>query len=308
VTLAVVSLLGGTVALTVGADAAIRGAVRLARARRISPFVVGALLFGIDVESLGAALVAAGRGQTSIAAGEVFGTIVFLFSAAFGAALLIARKPVVSPSQQMVLVPGATLAAGALALANGEVTRLEGLVLVGAYVVYVNLVILEGRAVRLRAEEAEREARETPRIPGWVLVILGLALVYGGAAVLVDGGVRLLELTGLSAGFVGAAIIGALAAFDEVLLEVLPIRRGFPELATGNLFGTVAAFSTGVLGLAALVRPLVVDGAAKSAFLAASALYAIVATVFVVRGRAGKLVGLSVLAAYGGWLAFAARV
>src|SRR6266567_1672705 len=111
---AVVLLLGGAAVLAVGAEAAIRGAGR----RALSPFVLGALLFGVDVESLGAALIAAGKGQTSIAAGEAFGTIVFLFSAAFGAALLVSPRPIESPGTLMVLLPAGTLAMGAIALAD----------------------------------------------------------------------------------------------------------------------------------------------------------------------------------------------
>ena len=86
------------------------------------------------------------------------------------------------------------------------------------------------------------------------------------------------------------------------------MRRGIPELATGNLFGTVAAFSTGVLGLAALVRPLEVDGAGATAFLAAAALYTVVATIFLARGHVGTVVGVAILALYGLWLGFASRL
>jgi cation:H+ antiporter len=308
VALAIVLLLGGAVVLTVGAESAIRGAGRFAQARRISPFVLGALLFGIDIESLGAVLVAAGRGQTAIAAGEAFGTVVFLFSAAFGAALLVARKPVPAPSREMVLLPALALAAGAMALSDQLVNRFEGAGLIGIYLLYVAAVIREGRAAQLRAEAIEREALEGPRLPSGVLLIIGLGLVYVGATVLVDGGVRLLGHTSLTAGFVGAAIIGALASLDEVLLEVLPVIRGMPEIATGNLFGTVAAFATGVIGLAALVRPLEIDSAATSAFIASSVLYTVVALAFLVRGRAGRGVGLIVLAIYAVWLVFAARI
>src|SRR5437879_3139778 len=120
----------GAVVLTVGAESAIRGAARFAADHGLSPFVLGALLFGIDVESLGAALLAAGRGPTSLAAGEAFGTIVFLFSAGFGVALLVTRKPVAAPSRLMVLLPAATLVLGAAALANEEVSRFEGAALV----------------------------------------------------------------------------------------------------------------------------------------------------------------------------------
>jgi cation:H+ antiporter len=308
VAFAIVLLLGGAVVLTVGAEAAIRGAGRFAQDRRISPFMLGALLFGIDIESLGAALVAAGRGQTAIAAGEAFGTIVFLFSAAFGAALLVSRKPVEAPSREMVLLPALALAAGAMALSDQVVSRLEAAGLIGIYLVYVGAVMREGRAAQLRAEAIEREAREGPRIPSGFLLVIGLGLVFLGATVLVDGGVRLLDRTSLAAGFVGAALIGALASLDEVLLEVLPVLRGMPEIAMGNLFGTVAAFSTGVIGLAALVRPLEIDSAANSAFIASSVLYTVVAVAFLARGRAGKGIGLIVLAVYGVWLLFAARL
>src|SRR5947209_11296723 len=307
--LAVISLLVvGAAILTVGAEAAIRGAGRFAKARRISPFLLGALLFGVDVESLGAALIAAGRGQTALAAGEAFGTVVFLFSAAFGVALLLAPRPIKSPSTRMVLLPAATLLAGAAALADRAVSRVEGALLIGAYAIYLGIVVAEGRDARARGEEIVREAEEGPRLPPMVLLLGGLVLVYAGASVLVSGGVRLLSRTGLAAGFVGGAVIGAVASLDEVFLEVLPVRRGIPELATGNLLGTVAAFSTGVLGLAALVRPLEVDGAGATAFLAAAALYTVVATTFLARGRAGKVVGVTVLALYGLWLAFASRL
>jgi len=308
VALAIVLLLGGAAVLTVGAEAAIRGAGRFAQARRISPFVLGALLFGVDLESLGAALVAAGRGQTSIAAGEAFGTILFLFSAAFGAALLISKNPVEAPSREMVLLPALALVTGAMAISDQVVTRLEAGGLVGIYLVYIGAVIREGRAAQIRAEEIEREAQEGPRLPSGVLLLLGLGLVYVGATVLVDGGIRILDRTSLAAGFVGAALIGALASLDEVLLEVLPVLRGMPELATGNLFGTVAAFATGVIGLAALVRPLEIDSAASSAFIASSVLYTVVALAFLFSGRAGKVVGMVVVAIYALWLLFAARL
>jgi cation:H+ antiporter len=306
--LAIVLLLGGAAVLTVGAEAAIRGAGRFAQAHRISPFMLGALLFGIDLESLGAALVAAGRGQTSIAAGGAFGTIVFLFSAAFGAALLVSPKPVEAPSAEMILLPALALATGAMAIADHVVTRFEGAGLIGIYLVYIGAVIREGRAAQERAEAIEREALEGPRMPPVLLLVIGLGLVYFGATVLVDGGIRILDRTSLAAGFVGAALIGALASLDEVLLEVLPVIRGMPELATGNLFGTVAAFATGVIGLAALVRPLEVDSAANSAFIAASVLYTVVALAFLVRGRAGRGVGVIVIAIYAVWLLFAARL
>jgi cation:H+ antiporter len=302
----------GAVVLYLGAEGAVRGAAGLARAAGIPAFVLGALLFGTDLEGLGTAVVASARGQTSVAAGEVFGSILFVWGAAFGVAALLARKPIPSPGTAMVLAPALPLLAASLSVAiDSTVARWEGAVLLLLFALYVWFVVREGRAaVRRRAEEIEREAGEGPRSRGVraALAVGGLALLYVGAIVLVAGAERLVLQTGLLTGFVGAAILGALVSLDEVLLEVLPVRRGTPDLATGNLFGTMAAFTSGVLGLAAVVRPLTVDGPGALALLGAAVLYAVVGTAFLARERVGKLIGVAVLLLYGGWLFAASTV
>jgi cation:H+ antiporter len=301
---AVALLVAGAAVLYLGAEAAVRGATGLSRALGVTAFAVGALLFGIDLEGLGAAVVASARGETAIAAGEIFGTVLFLFSAAFGAALLLAREPVPSPDRIMVLAPGLHLVACAFAVADRYVARLEGVLLVVFYLAYVGLVVRTGRTPSAGDTEAVPD-RSGARL---LVVAGGLLAVAGGAGLLVAGGVRLVTEAGLTAGFVGAAVLGILVSLDEVVLEVLPIRRGTPELATGNLFGTLAAFTTGVLGLAALVRPLVIDAPGSVAFLGVAVLYAVVATTFVARGRAGRLLGTVVLASYAAWLVWSATL
>jgi cation:H+ antiporter len=302
--LALVLLAAGAVLVWLGAEGAIRGAAGFARAAGIPMFALGALLFGIDLEGLGTAVVASARGQSSIAAGEIFGTVLFLYSVAFGVALLVARRPVASPPPGMVIAPAASLVLASVVIADRFVDRLEGGVLVLMYAAYVALVVARRTPVVEQAERIEREAQEAPRSRSMLVAFAlgGLGLLYGGAVVLVEGGTRFLAATGLSAGFVGAAVLGVLVSLDEVLLEVLPIRRGTPDLATGNLFGTLAAFCSGVLGLAALVRPLAVDSGSSLAFLGAAGLYAIVSTVFLARGRAWRGVGATVLIVYAVWL------
>lgn len=304
---AVLLLVAGTLTVAVGAEWSVRGGVRVALGLGATPFLVGALLFGIDLESLGTVLTAVAGDRTTLAAGEAFGTIVFLFSAALGAALVLAPKPVESPGPWMVLLPAAALILGGVAVADARVSRLEGLSLLVAYAVYVREVVREGRRARERGRRLASQAERPSVLPPWMLTLAGVAFLSVGAFVLVAGGVRLLETTGLAAGFVGAAVIAALAGIDEVLLEVIPVIRGVPHLALGNLFGTLVAFSTAVPGLAAVIRPLAVDGAGSSSLAVAAVLYAVVGAAFLARGRAGRVVGLAVLGIYGGWLALAAR-
>jgi cation:H+ antiporter len=307
--LAAVGLLAlGAALLYAGAEGATRGASSLARTLGLPAFVVGALLFGIDLEGLGTAVGASASGEPSLAAGSIFGTVLFLFGAAFGSALLISKRPIPSPARSMVLAPAIPLLASALAIADRYVDRLEGALLVTLYVGYVALVVREGRLVKVRTEELERETAPRSRLTLIAWTVGGLGLLAGGAAVAVAGATRFVGEVGLSEGFVGAAILGVVVSLDEILLEVLPARRGDPELATGNLMGTLAAFCSVVLGVAALVRPLDIDSASALAFLGAAFLYAVVATVFLVRHRAGWGVGLFVLGFYAIWLVTAAEL
>ena len=310
--LAAALLVAGAAIVYAGAELAVRGAMWISRAAGISAFAIGALLFGIDPEGLGTAAVAAGRGETALGAGGIFGSVLFLFSAAFGVAVVVARRPVPAPSPIMMAAPAAGVAAAALAIADRYVSRPEALLLLLLYAAYVTLVLLERRwpagerPPEPPAGEEERAHERIRVLPAAVAAGVGLALLVGGALLLVDGGVRVAARTGLSAGFVGAALVGVLTSLDEVLLEVLPIRRGAPELATGNLFGTLAAFTTGVPGIAALIRPLSLDGGTQLAFLALAFVYALVAGTFFVRGRVGWVLGLVVLSFYAVWLVVAA--
>jgi cation:H+ antiporter len=301
--------LGGAL-LYAGAESAVRGAASLARAAGVPAFVLGALLFGIDLEGLGTAVGASAGGEPALAAGEIFGTVMFLFGAAFASALILARRPLPTPDPQMVLAPAIPVLAAAMVIADRFVGRLEAGLLLGIYAGYVALVVREGRLARARGEELEREAGErTPsRLVLTAMVAGGLILLAAGSGLAVSGATRFASEARLSDGFVGAAILGILVSLDEVLLSVLPARRGAPELATGNLLGTLAAFCSGVLGVAALVRPLDIDSAAALAFLGSAFLYALVATAFLARRRAGWGVGLFALAFYATWLLIAAEV
>jgi cation:H+ antiporter len=299
----------GTVLLYAGAEAAIRGATSVARALRVPAFVLGALLFGIDLEGLSTAVGASAAGQPLLAAGEIFGSVLVVFSVAFGGALILAKRPLESPDVRMVLAPAIPLLAAGMVLADRYVGRLEGALLLGIYAGYVAAVVHEGRLARAQAEELEGDTgtRRSSR-RDMAGAIGGLLLLAVGSGLAVAGATRFVANAGLSEGFVGAAVLGVLVSLDEILLEVLPARRGAPDLAIGNLLGTLAAFCSGVLGVTALVRPLYVDSAGALAFLGAAFLYTVVATAFLARGKAGWGVGLFVLAFYAAWLVTVAEI
>jgi len=310
----VVLLLLGMAFLEVGAQLAVGGVQALAVATGVSAFALGVVLFGIDTESLGSTVVAAGRGETALGAGVAFGTIVFTFGAAFGVALLLSRRPVAAPAPAKVLAPAIGLVGVTLTVTDLVVTRAEGLALVLLYVAYLSSVIVGARHERAApiaggSDDAAGGTSGRGRL-GWALArtAVGLVALYGGAWLMVEGGLRVLRLSDLTAGFVGAALVGVLASLDEVVLEMMAVRRGSDGLATGNLLGTLAGFTMLAPGVAAIVHPLTLDGAVSATLIAAAILYVVVAVTFLLRGRAGRLLGAFLLVGFAGWAIAAVRL
>jgi cation:H+ antiporter len=157
-------------------------------------------------------------------------------------------------------------------------------------------------AVEPRAPGAGRLGAPGPRI------VVGLALAVAGALALVAGVDRIAARISPAPGFLAAAVAGGGAGLGRGLLDVLPGMGRDPTTTVADLLASLAVLGTGALGLATLIRPMMVDSAALSALLAAGAMYAAVAVPLLARGRIGRVTGAVVLALYGIWLGLGARI
>ena len=240
------------------------------------------------------ALVAAALGGTSLAAGAAYGGPVFAF-ALMGAALLVEGRPLPAPGRTSMLVAAAALVAGALPVADQVIERAEAVLLLTAYVL-------------LLSPRGSTGADGTGRGRTVTRSLLGLGALLGGAVLLAVGGSGFAEAAVLAPGFVGAALVGALAWLGR------PGRRGGRASGGGDgrgtdrIFDVIPFLAVAVPGAAAVVRPLEVDSGATSALIALAVMYAVTATPLLARGRAGRAVGASLILTYGGWLVLASRI
>ncbi len=108
------------------------------------------------------------------------------------------------------------------------------------------------------------------------VAVLGLALLARASGRFVDGAVGLSRTFGVSPVLIGAVVIGLGTSLPEVLVSVLAASRGDAALGIGNIVGSNAANLSIVLGVAAIVTPLVVGASllrreAPMAFVAVGA-------------------------------------
>ncbi|WP_207223575.1 calcium/sodium antiporter [Pseudonocardia sediminis] len=92
-----------------------------------------------------------------------------------------------------------------------------------------------------------------------LLGIGGLALLLVGAELLVRSGSRLATRLGLSPMVIGLTVVSIGTSLPELAIGIDAARSSSPGLATGNIVGTNLVNLLFVLGLGALLRPVLFD-------------------------------------------------
>lgn len=93
----------------------------------------------------------------------------------------------------------------------------------------------------------------------WLLLLLGLALLAGGAEALVRGASRLASSLGVRPLVIGLTVVGFGTSTPEVVVSALASAQGEPAIALGNVLGSNIANSGLILAIAALILPMRCD-------------------------------------------------
>ncbi len=124
------------------------------------------------------------------------------------------------------------------------------------------------------------------------LVLVGIALLYGGGEALVRGSVRLARAVGLSPLVIGLTVVSFGTSTPELASTLAATLRGAPAVAFGNVVGSNIANIGLILGCTALVWPL----ATQARFLRREVPFMLAASGLLfplaVDGRIGRVEGL----------------
>lgn len=283
---------GGLWLLVESVEGLVKSLRAWALAAGLSGVLVGALVLGFDVESTAAGVAATLNDLPGTALGASVGAAIFLVTVGLGTAALIAPFAVRPPVTLLAAAAVATAVSIGLA-ADGRLSRLDGGLLLASFFPLVAAVVL--RRPRTEPQAGERPARPKLLV---LKVVGGLVGLVVGAELLVFGTQRIVSELGFSETVFGLLVVAAAVSFEEVVLEVLPAFRGFPELSVGNALGTLVFLLTGSLGVIVLARPIDVPASVTSYHLPALALTVLLAGALLARGRFGRVEGAALVTAY----------
>jgi cation:H+ antiporter len=92
----------------------------------------------------------------------------------------------------------------------------------------------------------------------YILLSIGLVILLGGGKFLVDGASGLALKFGLSPGLVGLTIVAMGTSAPELLVSVSAALKGNSDIAVGNVVGSNIANISLVLGITAIVYPIII--------------------------------------------------
>jgi cation:H+ antiporter len=294
-------LAGAAVLLVGGAELFVENAASAARRLGVTVLAVGILLAGAEPEELLTAVLAAAQHRPGLAAGDAIGANVTMLTACLGLAALVRPLQLGRRVMQYAVLAAVAGAFAFLALLDGHVGRVEGALLVLAYIALVALVWWREREPPKLGELAELDDDEDDdgdrsATTGLLLSLVGVAGMLVGGDLAVNGAVRVVESFGSTDSAVGLTILALATTAELFALVFAAVRHDVPEIAVAGVVGSAAYNATATLGAAALARPLTVDGLVVPAALAA--LLPIIVLLLAIRGRLGRPAAALLVAVY----------
>jgi cation:H+ antiporter len=298
----------GLVLLFFGGESLIRGAVSLAKKLGLPTLIISLTVvgFGTSMPELLVSLRAAFAGSPDIALGNVIGSNTANILFILGLCILVApiENYDAGARANMIKATIVALVMMAIALTSSELSRLYGAILFAGLIAYIVYSYFVGRK-QTAAADAAGEVDDTlgaEPLSGLLTagyLVLGFALLFGGAELLVRGAVSIARDVGISEAVIGLTIVAVGTSLPELAASMVAAIKRQGDVAIGNIIGSNIFNILGILGIASMVKPITIS-ANFPAFDIPVMLMATVALLVVLLAKwpLGRIVGAAFMAGY----------
>ncbi|SFM62755.1 calcium/sodium antiporter [Marinobacter zhejiangensis] len=264
--LAIAAILAGLVLLVWSADRFVDGAAATARHLGMPTLLIGMVIigFGTSAPELAVSAMAATDGNPGLALGNAYGSNITNIALIVGLVALV--SPIVVHSQVLKKELPLLLVLCAIAgsqLIDGELSRLDGWVLLGVFFAVMGWSIVQG--IRGKGDalaedtESELDANAMPIKAALLWLVAGLVLLIVSSRMLVWGAVYVAQSLGVSDLIIGLTIVAIGTSLPELASSIAAVRKNEHDLILGNILGSGIFNTLAVVGLAATIHPLSVQ-------------------------------------------------
>lgn len=253
-----------------GAEWLVKGASQLALQLGVQSVVVGLTVIALGTSSpeLVVSLIAAVKQSQGLALGNIIGSNIANVGLVLGLSAMVAplKIDVGVLRREMPVMLGVSVVFYAMA-ADLTISRWESLLLVCGLVGYIGYHLVSA----MRSSAAKRDERDNgvkgedgSRAKNALLGVAGIALLVGGAQLMVRAGVAISKDLGISEVVIGIVLLAVGTSLPELATSIVSARRRQSDLSISNVVGSNLLNILLVVGVVGLVSPLAVDAALLS--------------------------------------------
>lgn len=313
--LASLAVVVGVALLAWSAERFVEGSASSARHFGMPPLLIGLLVigFGTSAPELVVSALAAFDGSPGIALGNAYGSNITNIALVLGLTALISPLAVDSRVLRREL-PILTAVTGLAAwqLWDGEIARIEGLVLLGVFAAVMVWTVWQGE--RGEVDEFDREMEQElkehlmplGRSVFWLVV--GLVVLLASSRLLLWGAVEIAESAGVSELIIGLTVVALGTSLPELASSLVAVRKGEHDIAVGNVIGSNLFNTLVAVGIAGTIHPIAVEAEVLSRDMLVMGLLTV--SLFLIGygfrrpGRINRLEGAAMVATYLGYTTF----
>ena len=247
-------LIAGLAIVVYGADEAIKRLLNLSRFFRLSIFAAGVLIAGTlaVLPEMSIGIIAATEGSSAFGFGIILGSNVADLTLVIGVVILFAGKLNLNPTVlKQLRISFLAVILPVLLILDGELSSIDGVILLGAFVVYSIWLVKRGR-----------DGGEVIQKKGFIrfaievaLLIVGVTVLFIGSSLVTDQAQTLSASLGLPLFLIGV-IVAMGTCLPELAFSVRACESKSCDLGLGNILGNVLADSMLTIGIIALIQPI----------------------------------------------------
>jgi cation:H+ antiporter len=307
----------GLALLVWSADRFVEGSASTARHLGMPPLLIGMVIvgFGTSAPEMVVSAISASQGNPGIALGNAYGSNITNIALILGLTALV--SPIAVHSQVLrkeLPVLTAMTALAAWQVWDGEISRIDALILLGVFIGLMVWTIWQGlhkKSDTLGLEmEQELEIRAMPLRRAVFWLALGLSLLIISSRILVWGAVEIAHGFGISDLIIGLTIVAIGTSLPELASSLIATRKGEHDIALGNILGSNLFNTLAVVGIAGTIHPMSVGPDVFSRDIPVMTVLTV--SLFVIgygfrgAGRINRLEGGVLLACYVGYISYLA--
>lgn len=250
-------LIIGFVLLVKGADMFVDGSSSIAGILKVPSLIIGLTIvaMGTSAPEASVSITAGLAGNADISLGNVIGSNIFNILFVVGLCAII--FPAETPKDIMKRDVWWNIAVSVgliILMLDGKISRLDGVILLVAFVTYIGIMIRS--ALKNRVEGDSQETMSVPK--SIIYAIIGLAMIILGGNLVVDNASKIAIAWGMSEALVGLTIVAIGTSLPELVTSVTASRKGDSGISLGNAVGSDLFNIMFILGIAAVLAPITV--------------------------------------------------